>query len=62
MFPTTTQSDGPGGSIDGAHIQQVFDPVWVTGQLAARRTDTQLANAGYTLTATDVEPYKGEQR
>lgn len=46
----------------GAHIQQVFDPVWVTGQLAARRTDTQLANAGYTLTATDVEPYKGEQR
>ena len=46
----------------GAHIQQVFDPVWVTGQLAARRTDTQLANAGYTLTATDVEPYKGERR
>ena len=46
----------------GAHIQQVFDPVWVTGQLAARRTDTQLANAGYTLTATDVKPYKGERR
>ncbi|MCP5159768.1 MAG: DUF3299 domain-containing protein [Gammaproteobacteria bacterium] len=46
----------------GARIQQVFDPFWVTGQLAARRTDTQLANAGYTLTATDVEPYKGERR
>lgn len=46
----------------GVHIQHVFDPFWVTGRLAARRTDTQLANAGYTLTATDVKPYDEKQR
>jgi hypothetical protein len=41
----------------GARIQGVFAPVWVTGRLAVQRADTELANAGYTLTATEVQPY-----
>lgn len=42
----------------GAVIQQVFEPVWVTGRLAVERATTELANAGYTLTATEVTPYQ----
>jgi uncharacterized protein len=38
-------------------IRQAFDTVWVTGQLAAKPTDTGLAKAGYTLTASAVQPY-----
>lgn len=46
----------------GARIQRVFDPVWVTGRLTVQRADTDLANAGYTLIATEVRPYGGKQR
>ncbi len=46
----------------GAPIQRVFDPVWVTGRLTVQRADTELANAGYTLNATEVSPYDGKQR
>ena len=42
---------------EGAQIRRVFDPVWVTGRMTVRRTNTELANAGYTLTATEVRPY-----
>ena len=41
----------------GARIQRVFDPVWVTGRLTVQRATTDLANAGYTLTAIEVQPY-----
>lgn len=41
----------------GARIRQAFDAVWVTGRLAVQRADTELAKAGYTLTATEVSPY-----
>ena len=43
-------------------IRQAFDTVWVTGRLAAHRTDTGLAKAGYTLTATEVSPYDVQKR
>ncbi|MDG4552493.1 MAG: DUF3299 domain-containing protein [Candidatus Contendobacter sp.] len=46
----------------GARIQGVFDPVWVTGRLTVQRADTELANAGYTLTATEIRPYESKQR
>ncbi len=46
----------------GASIQGVFDPVWVSGRLAVQRATTDLANAGYTLTATEVLPYDEKQR
>lgn len=44
----------------GATIRGLFDPVWVTGRMAVQRATTDLANAGYTLTATAVEPYHGK--
>ena len=46
----------------GARIREVFDPVWVTGRLSVQRATTELANAGYTLIATEVSPYGGNQR
>lgn len=46
----------------GARIQRVFDPVWVTGRLTVQRATTELANAGYTLTASDVQPYREKAR
>lgn len=46
----------------GARIQRAFDAVWVTGQLAVQRADTDLAQAGYTLTATEVSPYGAKER
>lgn len=45
----------------GASVRGVFDPVWVTGQLTIQRATTELANAGYTLNATEVKPYGGKQ-
>ena len=44
------------------YIRQAFDTVWVTGRLAAHRANTELAKAGYTLTATEVSPYDGKER
>lgn len=44
------------------YIRQAFDTVWVTGRLAVHRADTELAKAGYTLTATEVSPYDGKER
>lgn len=41
----------------GAEIRRAFDTVWVIGKLSARRTDTEMAKVGYTLTATDIKPY-----
>lgn len=36
----------------------LFDVVWVTGTMSVKRTETDLAEAGYTLYASDVEPYE----
>ncbi len=44
----------------GATIHGLFDPVWVTGRMSVQRATTELASAGYTLTATAVEPYHGK--
>lgn len=44
----------------GTDIRQPFETVWVTGRLQAQRVDTDLAKAGYTLTATEVSPYNGK--
>ena len=35
-----------------------FDVVWVTGTMSVKRTENELAEAGYTLYATDVVPYE----
>ena len=41
----------------GVRIRQTFETVWVTGRLSAQSADTALAKAGYTLTATQIQPY-----
>jgi len=53
----TVLVESPGG----ASIQRVFDAVWVTGRLAVEPVNTDLAKAGYTLIATQVEPYVFEE-
>ena len=44
----------------GARIAHAFDVVYVTGVLSARSTNTRYANAGYSLRASKVEPYRAE--
>lgn len=39
----------------GIDVKGVFDPVWVTGKLATKVAFTGLAEAGYSLTAEQVE-------
>lgn len=36
----------------------VFDVVWVTGDLSVKRIDNEVAEAGYTIYASNVEPYE----
>lgn len=36
----------------------LFEVVWVTGTMSVKRTDNDVAEAGYTLYATDVAPYE----
>ena len=35
-----------------------FDVVWVTGTMSVKRMDNDLAEAGYTLYATEIAPYE----
>lgn len=42
---------------EGAAVRKLFDTVWVTGILSAKSNRSDLANAGYTLRASKVEPY-----
>ncbi|TVO77905.1 DUF3299 domain-containing protein [Sedimenticola selenatireducens] len=42
----------------GAAIRQLFDVVWVTGVIDVEQFSSDLADAGYTIDATKVEPYE----
>lgn len=42
----------------GAAIRRLFDVVWVTGVMKAQKLSTDMADAGYTIDAVKVEPYK----
>lgn len=35
-----------------------FDVVWVTGTMSVKRTENDMAEAGYTLYATEIAPYE----
>lgn len=37
---------------------ELFDVIWVTGTMSVKRIDNDIAEAGYTLYATDVAPYE----
>jgi uncharacterized protein len=41
----------------GAAIRKLFDVVWVTGVMKTEKLSTDLADTGYTISATKVEPY-----
>lgn len=43
---------------DGAEIKEAFETVMVEGNLKAEAARTDVAHAGYILTAIKVEPYK----
>jgi uncharacterized protein len=43
---------------DGATIRKLYDVVWVTGIIQAEEQKTDLADTGYTIEATKVEPYE----
>ncbi len=42
----------------GATIRKLYDVVWVTGVIQAEGQKTDLADTGYTIDATKVEPYE----
>ena len=39
-------------------VGELWQPVWVTGTLSIERTDTELANAAYQLSAESIRPYE----
>jgi uncharacterized protein len=42
------------------YVGELFDTVWVTGTLRVIRTSSDLADAGYRIEVTAIEPYEGE--
>ncbi len=38
-------------------LTSIYEPFWVTGVLSARRVDSQLATAGYTMRAERIDKY-----
>lgn len=43
---------------NGAKIRKVFDTVWVTGFIHTEKLSTDVADSGYKILATKVEPYE----
>ena len=41
----------------GLRVEQLWEPIWLTGQLRAMSVPTVLADVGYSLTDGQVEPY-----
>ena len=43
---------------NSAARRELFDTVWVTGELSAKWTGSQMGDAGYTIKASEVIPYE----
>jgi hypothetical protein len=41
-----------------AKVKRLFDTVWVTGRIKIEKTSSELAEAGYSISALKVEPYE----
>lgn len=41
----------------GAEVRQLYEVVWVTGTIKTERFNAGIADAGYIISATKVEPY-----
>lgn len=39
-------------------MEQMYQPIWITGKLQATPVSTALANVGYSMTGPKIEPYK----
>ena len=44
-------------TVAGYPLQELFDPVWVTGEIRTEAHMNEVGDAGYTLQATIIEPY-----
>lgn len=44
-------------TVAGYPLQELFDPVWVTGEIRTDAHLNEVGDAGYTLQATIIEPY-----
>jgi hypothetical protein len=42
------------------YVGSLFDTVWVTGTIRVVRSSSDLAEAGYRIDVTEIEPYLGE--
>jgi uncharacterized protein len=42
------------------YVGELFDTVWVTGTIRVMRSSSDLAEAGYRIDVSDIEPYLGE--
>ncbi|MEQ9639852.1 MAG: DUF3299 domain-containing protein [Alphaproteobacteria bacterium] len=48
-------------SNEAVSVEDIYDPVWVTGVLTTAVLSTELADTGYTLQGESIEPY-GEDK
>lgn len=44
----------------GFNLQQLYEPVWVSGQLKTQLLKSSLATSAYSMSAHEVTPYTGE--
>ena len=44
-------------TVAGYPLEELFDPVWVTGEISAQAHRNEVGDAGYTMQATIIEPY-----
>ena len=44
-------------TVAGYPLQELFEPVWVTGEMSTQAYLNDVGDAGYTLQATIIEPY-----
>lgn len=42
----------------GLKMEQMYQPIWLTGKLEAKGISTALANVGYSMVGPKIEPYK----
>lgn len=47
---------------EGVAVRKLFDTLWVSGRISARRTDSEWGDAGYTLDAESIAYMDDEQR
>ena len=45
-------------TVAGCPLKELFDPVWVTGEIRTEAHPNEVGDAGYTMQATIIEPYR----